>query len=433
MRIFTITSVFLFMFGTVVFAQQPAIAIPQEDDGQPVATPPPSTTPEGRPFIERAQPGGGPWQGGNGAPGLQNQSRGQQGGQQGMGMPRQPGGAPWQPGGAPWQPGGAPWQQGGAPGPPGWRGQRPGDGPTLPGQGGGMQGPPGGMNANRVSQMISRLRTMDTSGSGTLNPADIPANQQARVNMMITQLGGNPNGPVNLAELERRALATVGNDVQQPMPPTAPNVGRPRQQTVEPLVRPFGETKPADTPVLGFGQKTVAAQQTAAGARGQASGRQQQDAAAQANQAAVQAARNANTVKQSTAYDNAPPALRSTDSFGWFFDYDTDKDGQLTMLEYVTARGGVWTQAIAAEFHGLDRNGDGFATMDEALTSIKEWDERSAKEGANPSVATPATSASPGPPPRQQSGGNQQNRLPRRGTNSEGTPNFRGNNAGARQ
>jgi len=378
MRILTISSVFFFVFGAVLIAQQyevqplplqpPQLAeVTQDGDVQPFIT---TLSLDGRPL--RLQQDGG-----------------------------QPGAQPSQ-----WQDGGAPWQQG-APG------QVPlGQGPPARL---GMQ--PGGMNADQTTRMIARLKALDANGDGVLEPQEIPANQQARVNTMITQLGGNPNGPVNLADLERRALAMAGNNMP-PNQPAAPNGGRQRQQPpVEPLVRPFGETKTADTPVLGFGQRPVVAPSSPG------AGRQQREmGAAQANLAEVQAARNANAIKQSTPYDGYgfSPELR-TGTFSWFFEYDTNQDGQLTMQEYVAGRGGIWTQGIATEFCQLDRNGDGFITVDEALTTIKEWDEKAAQETKD-QPATP-------PPPQPGRQGGQIRRLPTANPGQTG-PSSRGSDAG---
>jgi hypothetical protein len=111
---------------------------------------------------------------------------------------------------------------------------------------------------------------------------------------------------------------------------------------------------------------------------------------------------NTNSIKQSAVYDTIPETVRNNPQFSWFFDYDTDRDGQLTMAEYIKGRGGVWTTAIAGEFQQLDRNGDGFVTVDEALTTIKEWDAgvaQKAKEqqenAASPQQVQPVPGRSP--------------------------------------
>jgi len=345
MRILTISSAIFFCLGTLLVAQYQPSPVP------------PSNVP--------AQQGGGqpPWmqmqEGGN-IP--QQRRQGMQGTQGGMGR-MQPGGM---------QPGGL----------------------------GGMQPPAGGMqrmqqnaagqanlprtaNPNQVTQTIARLRGMDANGNGILEANEIPANQQDRVNAMVMQLGGNPGSQINLANLERRAAAgnTAGNNARPNQTPQQADSNANRQrrtQTVEPLVRPFGETNTQNTPVLGFGQRAADAQTSQAARAG---GRQQREreAAALANLAA-QTARNAQMPKVSTAYDNIQPTVRNNPVFGWFFEYDTDQDGQITMNEYVNARGGIWTPDIANEFLWLDRNCDGFATVDESLASLRELDEQRALE-----------------------------------------------------
>jgi len=338
----------------------------------------------------------------------------------------QPGGQPrqvveWQSDGSqrtvvvPVQQGGGqqpPWVQGTQTVAPGGRGGQPaaatmqGNQPARPGQPVAAQGnpqarpaqpvtqgQPGTLNPNQVTQMIARLRAMDTNQNGVLEANEIPANQRDRVSAMVTQLGGNPNSnAINLANLERRAMATAGvaGNVQPNQQQGADNAGRqPRQQPVEPpLVRPFGEQVAANTLPLGFGQRDRIAQTTP----------QQATRGGRQGGAAPGGSTQSVTVRQSTPYDNIPAALR-TGTFSWFFEYDTDQDGQLTMLEYVNGRGGGWTEQIANEFKSLDRNGDGFVTMEEALTTIKEWDERRAQEAGavTPQATTPATRQQ-GPP-----------------------------------
>jgi len=173
---------------------------------------------------------------------------------------------------------------------------------------------------------------------------------------------------------------------------------RPQPQPVGPLVRPFGETKIPETPAVGFGQRVAAAPQGTSGARSGSVGgnARQQREAQEVQQAAIQAARNANTVRQTAAYDGIPPAVRNNTTFSWFFEYDKDQDAQLSMLEYVDGYGGTWTEGIAGEFRSLDRNGDGLVTVDEALTTIKEWDELRAKEEKEKAAAA-GPSGSPQP------------------------------------
>jgi hypothetical protein len=80
--------------------------------------------------------------------------------------------------------------------------------------------------------------------------------------------------------------------------------------------------------------------------------------------------------------------VRDNATFSWFFDCDKDQDGQITMKEYVDGLySGTWTDAVVNEFNFLDRNGDGVITVDEALTSIREEDEKKAKEAREQQAA----------------------------------------------
>jgi hypothetical protein len=239
-----------------------------------------------------------------------------------------------------------------------------------------MQGnqPPGGaMSADQVTQMMARLRAMDTNGRGTLTISELPPNQQARVTAMVQRFGVNPNGPINLADLERRAMRNVAGNPQPNRRQNDPATERQqRQQPVEALVPPFGEPRAAEKPTLGFGQRDAVAQNPTPATSGSR-------AATPVN---PQAVRPANAVKSSAAYDNIPAEVRANQNFSWFFEYDTDKDAQLTMLEYINGCGGYGTEGIANEFIFLDRNGDGLVTIDEALTSIQERDKAKAAAAA---------------------------------------------------
>jgi len=252
------------------------------------------------------------------------------------------------------------------------------------------------MDANRAAMMIARLRSMDANGNGILEPQEIPDSRRSYVNALVTQMGGNPDGPIDLARLERRAMSNAGNQAsssQQPQQPD-PTAGRQsRQQAtqpVDPLIPPFGESKPVETPTLGFGQRSAVAQQDSLS--GRVSGRQRSSTVAAPTGGAYQpqAAGNTNAIKRSAVYDAISDEVRNNPRFSWFFSYDTDQDGQLTMSEYIKGRGGVWTKEIAEEFKWLDRNGDGFVTVDEALTSIKE-DEIAQKATEQQEAATSPT------------------------------------------
>ena len=319
--------------------------------------------------------------------------------QQTGGEPRQFDRSRWQqPDGGPppgngQSPGGPPWMRSGDTG--STRGYS-GRGGPPPGVTPGYQPGTGGMDANRAAMMIARLRSMDANGNGILEPQEIPDSRRSYVNALVTQMGGNPDGPIDLARLERRAMSNAGNQAsssQQPQQPD-PTAGRQsRQQAtqpVDPLIPPFGESKPVETPTLGFGQRSAVAQQDSLS--GRVSGRQRSSTVAAPTGGAYQpqAAGNTNAIKRSAVYDAISDEVRNNPRFSWFFSYDTDQDGQLTMSEYVKGRGGVWTGAIAEEFKWLDRNGDGFITVDEALITIKE-DEIAQKAKEQQSTATSPT------------------------------------------
>ena len=409
MRILTVLSAFLFGLGVVlVFANQ---SVQAQDRPLP---PIPAQQPGGeqRQFDRRA------WQ------------------QTGGGSP------PWAQGGSQ-QPGGGspPWMQRGGGG-----GQQPGGMRGPGGRGGlppgGMPGnqPTGGMDANRVSMMMARLRSMDTNGNGILEPQEISDNRRSFVNAIVTQMGGDPNGPIDLARLERRAMgianAQANNPRQSQQPdPTAGRQSRQPAPTVDPLVPPFGESKPVETPTLRFGQRDAGVQQDSSTGRG----RQRTSAGTVSTAAANQplAVNNTNSIKQSAVYDALPETVRNNPQFSWFFSYDADKDGQLTMSEYIKGRGGVWTKEIADEFQKLDRNGDGLVTVDEALTTIKEWDAdvaQKAKEQQEAAVAQPGRpTTSSVRTLREGSSPGYQGRQPSRPVNSGTTPSGRDRRLGGTQ
>jgi len=325
---------------------------------------------------------------------IQQQGMQQQGGGQ-RGQMQQGGGQP-------------PWGQGaqGAPtAAPGGRGAQPA---AQNQQARPVAGQPATLNPNQVTQMIARLRAMDTNQNGVLEASEIPANQRERVNTIIAQLGGNPNAAsINLANLERRAMAAAGGAAAGGAQPNQPQQQQTdnarqqqqRQQQPPPLVPAFGEQVRAETPPLGFGQRAPAVQATPQANRGTVG---QQRNAANPQQSFVPPA----IVRTSAPLDNIPASLRNNANISWFFEFDTDQDGQLSMQEYVAGRGGVWTQQIADEFAGfgivldingnevvdvgLDRNGDGFATLDEVLLTISE---RSAWWPQGEGVARQATAS----------------------------------------
>jgi len=212
---------------------------------------------------------------------------------------------------------------------------------------------------------------MDANQNGILEPNEISDNRRGFVNAIASRLGVDPNRPINLADLERRAEAnynTPSSNSGSSGSSRSESGGTGRSSAtpvIEPLVPPFGEQRPTETPVLEFGQREKADSAPAATAKVPATAPQ--------NQPAQMASK---TTGQSATYDRLPPGARDNRTLDWFFEYDKDRDGQLTMQEYCNGRGGIWTPQIANEFQFLDRNGDGFATIDEVLLSLKDEDER---------------------------------------------------------
>ena len=242
------------------------------------------------------------------------------------------------------------------------------------------------INSSEVNMRFSAVLLIFFLGFGATL---IFHNQQAQA-----QFGGQPGAGQRQPGMGMPPGGGRGGQSARPAQPAAtqpaqsPVTPRQQQQT-GPLVQPFGEPSPPTAPAAGFGQRVGGAPQGSPGARNAnaANAARQQREAQAAQQVAVQAARNANAVKQSGAYDHIPPAVRNNTTFSWFFEYDKDQDGQLSMMEYVNGRGGVWSEDIVREFKFLDRNGDGFATIDEALTSIREEDEKKAKEAREQQAA----------------------------------------------
>ena len=247
-----------------------------------------------------------------------------------------------------------------------------------------------GSNTDRTSRMIGMLRSMDANRNGILEPNEISDSRRGFVNAIITRLGGTPNGQINLADLERRALANATSSTQSGRSGSESTGQQLMTPTVEPLVPPFGEKGETETPVLGFGQRektTTTPVTTKSSAAPTASN--------QAAQATV-----IPTMASQSPYNQLPEGVRNNPSLDWFFEYDKDQDTQLTMQEYINGRGGVATPQIATEFLFLDRNRDGIATIAEVLASLKEADEQLATEtarheGSTPSVGPPSGSPLP--------------------------------------
>src|SRR5262249_26447868 len=70
----------------------------------------------------------------------------------------------------------------------------------------------------------------------------------------------------------------------------------------------------------------------------------------------------------------------------WFTELDTDKDAQVGLYEWLAAG------RSAAEFQAMDRNGDGFLTVEEVL----RYQKATAKKDGQPGTGT---STAPGPGP----------------------------------
>ena len=442
MRVLLVFPVFFFGFGVILVAQGPnqsrQVVVMQSDGNQRVIVTP--TQQGGERQFDREQ-----WRT---APA-----------QQGDTPQRMPGGG-GPPGQGQWQPGGGQ--------PPPWAAQdaRPagrGGPPAAAMQGGQPARPPqptaGQMNPNQVTQTIARLRAMDTNQNGVLEANEIPANQRDRVNTWVAQLGGNPgSSSFNLASLERRAMTTASGarpDPQQQQQQGGERQQQQRQQPVAPLVPTFGEQATADTPPLGFGQRdrnvqtSPQATRGVAGQRGVTNQNLQQGIVPQPV-----------TVRVSTPYDNVPASLRNSPTFNWFFEFDTGDgrinpatgqegppDGQLSMQEYVHGFGGIWTERLAFEFagnwdeldgnriwvNGLDRDGDGFATLDEALLTVKERTELQERKSGAAAQQASTPSRQPGrqsgSPTTVSTGGREQannamyqGRQSPTATNSQGSP-----------
>ncbi|MCL2744558.1 MAG: hypothetical protein FWE67_11970 [Planctomycetaceae bacterium] len=326
-------------------------------------------------------PGGGqqPWMRG-----------GTDGGRVGM---RPPGG---QPGGQPpWGSGQPPWMNRGG----------------TPQQGGGQN------EADRNERVLGMLRAMDTNGNGILEPNEVPEYRRQFVNAMVSRLGGDPNRPINLNDLARRASAASGSNSAASTPRPAGSTSTSNRNTADPLVPYFGEKEPAKPPVLEFGQREpvqrVAAissppvvlsqsDQILRSARdimnkhdknkngtldkdkgewvglpfnadradknrdGRISMAELISALGGQSGASVGAA--AVVTKSSTPYDRLPPGMPD-----WFIERDKNRDGQLTMVEW--ANGQPWTEAMADEFLFLDKNNDGLVTVAEVFETLKQVDE----------------------------------------------------------
>ncbi|MDR2705622.1 MAG: hypothetical protein LBC02_07575, partial [Planctomycetaceae bacterium] len=298
--------------------------------------------------------------------------------------------------------------------------------PPMPMPGGGNDRPPwmgggersGQSDAERNERFLGMLRSMDTNGNGKLEQNEIPEYRRGFVSMVVTQMGGDPNKTIDLAELTRKSSTST----RSPQVSGGSSSGSATPLTTDPLVPYFGEKEEPQTAVLAFGQrepqtKTVAAATTNSNVAISQSDRILRSAREIMNKydknkngtldkdkgewisslpfnadatdknrdgrismtelldtlggkANVTTGAAAVSTKQSTAYDRLPVGMGSLD---WFFERDKDQDGQISMLEY--ANGQSWTELIADEFRFLDKNNDGVATVSEIIATLKQVDE----------------------------------------------------------
>ena len=337
--------------------------------------------------------------------------------------------------------GGGPFGGGGFPGAGG-----PFGGGGFPGGGGPFGAAPGGGNdAERNQRIVGMLKNMDANNDGRLDLREIPESRRPFVQMMAQRLGVNPNQTINLKSLERSASSSQSNSSR-----TA--IALPEN----PLVPYFGEITAAittaTTSVLAFGQRENVVLQTAVpDSRNQQRnrGQQPQNSDAQLLQTTKAARdlltrndRNRNGILDklndewnglpfdtNTADKNRDGRLTLTEmivalggkpsaSLGaskvssmstsfrdrmpevvpeWFTRMDTNKDGQITMLEY--AEGKPFTDGMLAEFKANDANNDGIITITECYAFLKRVDDdkRKAEEKAKIDAAREGTA----PPPNE--------------------------------
>ncbi|MDR3198934.1 MAG: hypothetical protein LBU34_13800 [Planctomycetaceae bacterium] len=315
-----------------------------------------------------------------------------------------------------------PWMQGGDNPRPPW--MPPGGGNDRPPWMGGGDNPPDGErsrqnSAERNERSLGMLRSMDTNGNGKLEQNEIPEYRRGFVSMIVTQLGGDPNKTIDLAELTRKASTSARSS--QTSTSSGNSSDAAKQTATDPLVPYFGEKEEPQTAVLAFGQrepqeKTVVAASTNSVIAVNQSDRVLRSAREIMNKfdknkngtldkdknewvsslpfkadtadknrdgrvsmtelldtlggkANVTTGAAAVSTKQSAAYDRLPVGMPP-----WFFERDKDQDGQLSMLEF--ANGQTWTEKIADEFQLLlDKNNDGVATVSEILEALKQVDE----------------------------------------------------------
>ncbi|MDR0390476.1 MAG: hypothetical protein LBH59_01105 [Planctomycetaceae bacterium] len=269
-------------------------------------------------------------------------------------------------------------------------------------------------NNEQDERNIQRLRNFDTNKNGILEQNEMSDPQRREnINQIVTRLGGNPNQPtININELARR-VSSSNRGAGTPPLPDLPS---------DPLVPYFGENeKPLNT-TLQFGERTPTQNNKTNTNQTQQNQNNNNNKITQARTILTQFDSNHNgtldkdkgewngvtvdtnkadtnkdgrismdelvavlggssnsavpalvKVKPSIPYEHLPTGMPD-----WFFERDVDQDAQLTMLEY--AKGAELNDAIATEFLFLDKNNDGFATVDEIFKTLKQVDEEKQKQ-----------------------------------------------------
>jgi Ca2+-binding EF-hand superfamily protein len=309
----------------------------------------------------------------------------------------------------------------------------------------------GGSDSERNERSLGMLRSMDRNGNGKLEPDEVPEYRRPFVSMMVSRMGGNASGTVDLNDLARKAASGSSRGA-----PATVSVSNSKTSVLptDPLVPYFGEKEPEQSAVLAFGQRepevrTAGIRAAAIPAVSQSdqvlrTARQimnqfdknknglldkdkgewgsslpfNADAAdknrdgrismaellaALGSKANVTTGAAAVAVRQSDVYDHLPPGMPD-----WFFERDKDNDGQISMTEYLT-NGQAWSEAVADEFRFIDKNNDGVATAEEIFAVLKQVDEekrlkeeqeKRVRERRSGAVAQPAP-PQPGQPPQQ--------------------------------
>lgn len=281
-----------------------------------------------------------------------------------------------------------------------------GNSPFGPGTPGG-----GGMS----ERFLEMLQLMDVNKDGILTLDEVPEQRRGFVTMIAQRMGQDPNKPINL-----RSLATTisGGNPAASTSQTSSSSGA-RKTELPTLVPKFGE-KTATSPVLAFGQAAPNANRTVAGAAQQDSSLNSTERAARdlmnkydknrngyadktewnrsfpfdtnladtnrdarLSMAEIVAALGgklsassgaiATGFRVSEPYEHLPAGVPD-----WFFQRDSDRDGQLSMVEYAHTQ--TWNTGIAAEFEFLDLSGDGVITIAECFAVLKKVDEEKAEK-----------------------------------------------------